>query len=425
VDEAHRRLLELIEKNWDAELRFLQGMVRRPSTLGNEARVQQFIARELREMGLDVDVWEIDHAEIARLPGYGPVEWSYEGRPNVAATWRSSSEGGRSLILNGHIDVVPATPEHHWTYDPWGAEVVDGRMYGRGACDMKGGVAAMIYAVRALKEAGITLNGDVTLETVIEEECSGNGALATLARGYKADAVIIPEAWGQTALEAHVGVLWARIVVRGRGAHAQSADQAVNPILKAYPLIRAVQELEAEVNAPEDRSAQFEGIPRPLNYNVGIIRGGDWASSVPQECAFEVRIATYPGDDLDEVQGRFKSRLLEAAKADLWLSDNPPEIGFYSFRAEGSTVGRDEPIVRSLQKAHRSIMGEDLKFHTALGTADVRFFNLYHGIPATCYGTAGGNLHAPDEWVELKSLRDATEVLALTIADWCGVTEPL
>ena len=419
MEATERRVIEQIERNWEREVEFLRGMVRRPSMLGNEALVQHFIVKELSSMCLELDVWQVDHAEIARLPGYSPVEWSFDGRPNVAATWKSSS-GGRSLILNGHVDVVPATPEHHWTHDPWGGEIADGRMYGRGAADMKSGIAAMIYAVRALKEAGVELGGDVTLETVIEEECTGNGALAARARSYTADAAIIPEPLGQTALEAQVGVMWARVTVRGKGAHAERASESVNAILRAYPLIRAIKELEEEVNAPERRHPLFGSNPHPLNYNVGIIRGGDWTSSVPEECTFEVRISCYPGENLEEVEARFKERLFSAAKADPWLSENSPEISFYAFRAEGCTVDRDEPIFASMQDKHREITGRDLEFYSFTGTTDIRFFNLYHGIPATCYGPIGANLHAPDEWVNLESVREVTKVLALTLIEWCG-----
>lgn len=421
MDMAKRRVLERIEHNWEREEEFLRGLVERPSTLGDEARVQRFVAEELRGMELDVDVWQIDHAQVARLPGYSPVEWSYEGRPNVAAIWRSSSGGGRSLIFNGHVDVVPATPEHHWTRDPWGAEVADGRMYGRGAADMKSGVAAMIYAVRALREAGTSLEGDLILETVIEEECTGNGALATLERGYTADAVIIPEPFAHKVLEAQVGVMWARITVRGKGAHAERASQSINAVSKACLVIQAIGELEAQVNAAGGRPPQFKGIDHPLNYNVGIARGGDWASSVPEECILEVRISALPGEDLAEVQARFKSHLLEAAKEDPWLAENPPEVSFYAFNAEGCTIERSEPIFSVLEGQHRQVTESDLEFFTFTGTTDVRFFNLYHGIPATCYGPTGGNLHAPDEWVDLESVKGVTKVLALTAMDWCGV----
>jgi acetylornithine deacetylase len=286
---------------------------------------------------------------------------------------------------------------------------------------MKSGIAAMIYAMRAIREAALELSGDVTLETVIEEECTGNGSLATLVRGYGADAVVIPEPLGQTGLEAQVGVMWARVTVRGEAAHAQRADQAVNAILKAYPLIEAVKELEERVNDPEHYIPQFEENPHPLNYNIGIVQGGDWASSVPEECTFEVRLSAYPGEDLEEVQQRFKSHLAEASRNDPWLSENPPEISFYAFRAEGCTVDRGEPIFASLQRCHQSVMEEDMELLSFTGTTDVRFFNLYQGTLATCYGPIGAKLHAPDEWVHLESVKDVIRVLTLTAMDWCGV----
>lgn len=421
MNQVKTQVLQKIDANWDQEFEFLRGLVRRPSTLGEEAQVQQFIARELESVGLETDVWHVDHAEIARQPGYSPVEWSYEGRPNVAATWNSSS-GGRSLLFNGHIDVVPITPQDHWAYEPWGGEVVDGRMYGRGAADMKSGVAAMIYAVRALKEADVELAGDLTLETVIEEECTGNGALAARTRGYTADAAIIPEPFGQTALEAQVGVMWARITVRGKGAHAERASNSVNAISKACLVVEVVRELEERVNSVEPPVEQFQGVDHPLNYNVGICQGGDWASSVPEVCNLEVRISCYPGENLQEVQARFKDYIIKATRDDDWLSENPPEVNFYAFQAEGCTVSREEPIFSVLRENHRSITGSEMEFYTFTGTTDIRFFNLYYGVPATCYGPVGGNLHAPDEWVDLDSVKEVTRVLALTAIDWCGTS---
>ncbi len=417
--DARARVLERVDRGWDAEVEFLRGLVRRPSPLGEEASVQRFAAEQLREMDLDVDVWEIDPDEIAHRPGYSPVDWSYAGRPNVAARMPGAG-GGRSLVLNGHVDVVPATPEHHWSHDPWGAEIADGRMWGRGAADMKAGVAAMIYAVRAIRDAGVGLRGDLSLETVIEEECTGNGALAARARGYRGDAAVIPEPFGHRVLEAQVGVMWVRVTVRGRGAHAERADQASNAVVKAARLVEAVQRLEAEVNA-EARPVWFAGTSHPLNYNVGIMRGGDWTSTVPEECVFEVRLSSYPGADLAEIERRFRDALLAAAREDDWLREHPPEIEFYAFRAEGCAVARDEPLLAVLGSAHRAVRDDELEPFSFTGTTDVRFFNLYEGTPATCYGPTGGNLHAPDEWVDLASVRDTTKVLALAAMEWCGV----
>jgi acetylornithine deacetylase len=192
----------------------------------------------------------------------------------------------------------------------------------------------------------------VTLETVIEEECTGNGALAARARGYSADAAVIPEPFGRRLLEAQVGVMWARVTVRGKGAHAERASASVNAVLKACRLLEAVKELEERVNDPADRHPLFEGVEHPLNYNVGIVRGGDWASSVPEECVFEVRISCYPGEDLDEVGSRFRAHLLEAAK-ETTGSRRTPGGGLLRLRAEGCVVDRDEPIVPALQGATR------------------------------------------------------------------------
>ncbi len=420
TEDARRRVLDAIDAAWEREVGFLRGLVSRRSTLGDEASVQRFVAAELAGMGLDVDTWEIDHAAIARLPGYGPVEWSYEGRPNVAARWPAEAEGGRSLVFQGHVDVVPATPEGHWTHAPWAGDVAGGRMWGRGAADMKSGVAAMIYATRAMREAGVRLRGDLSLVTVIEEECTGNGALAALDRGYTADAAIIPEPFGHRALEAQVGVTWARITVHGQGAHAERASAAHNAVVKAARVIDGVLELEARANRERQRPPQFAGAEHPLNYNVGIIRGGDWTSSVPEECVLEVRLSLFPGEDLPAFQREFRDALLAAVRDDAWLAAQPPDVSFYGFQADGCVVPHDTPILGTLGDAHREVMDGELEALSFTGTTDARFFNLFYGVPTTCYGAVGGNLHAPDEWVELDSLRDVTKVLALTALDWCG-----
>lgn len=419
TDAARRRVLEGVDAAFEDELDFLAGLVKRPSTLGHEALVQRFAAERLRSMGLEVDVFEPDPAELARRPGYSPVEWSYAGRPDVATRWPGAG-GGRSLVLNGHLDVVPATPEHHWSHDPWGAEIAGGRMWGRGAADMKAGVAAMVYAVRAIREAGIALRGDLSLETVIEEEGTGNGCLASRARGYGGHAALIPEPFGHRALEAQVGVMWARVTVRGQGAHAERADQAQNAVVMAARLVGAVKALEEEVNRAEPPAA-FRSLPHPLNYNVGVMRGGDWASTVPEECVFEVRVAAYPGEDLLAVEGRFRAAIAAAAEEDQWLAEHPPEVAFYAFRAEGCVVERSEPVLAVLGSAHQEVLGDELSFFSFTGTTDARFFNLYEGTPATCYGPLGGNLHAPDEWVDIESVRATTKVYALTVLHWCGI----
>jgi acetylornithine deacetylase len=230
----------------------------------------------------------------------------------------------------------------------------------------------------------------------------------------------MPGPLNQNALVAPVGVLWAQVTERGAGAHVLGAEQAVNAFTKAQLMVDAVGELEQIVHQEEKHPA-FEDAPHPLNYNVGIVRAGDWPSSVPSECTLEVRISAYPGADLTAVQGRFREHLLAAARRDPWLAEHPPEIAFFGFQAEGCVVDPNQPLFEILGGAHRRVMAAPLEHYVSTATTDARFFALYQRTPATCYGPIGGNLHAPDEWVDLASLRDTTRVLAITIVDWCGL----
>jgi acetylornithine deacetylase len=384
-------LRSAVEAGWDHQLSLLTALVRSPSTLGRERDAQELVAAELAEIGLSPQMWDVG----ALGPGSSPPLIEYTRRPNVTAMRRGTG-GGRSLTFNGHIDVVPVGVERNWSHDPWGAVVEDGRMFGRGAADMKAGVVAMLGALRALR--AVELRGTICVETVIEEECTGNGAAACRARGPRTDAALIPEPFNHLALREQVGVLWATVTVEGKAAHAERADQADNAVLKALGVIEAIRALEREANV---------GAPLRLNYNVGVVRAGDWASSVPEECELEVRLAASPGEDLAAVRARF-----EAAVG--------ARVQWRGFQADGFSLTGTEPIFDVLGRAHASVHGTPLEFLSFTGTTDARAFVVHDATPATCYGPIGGNLHAPDEWVDLDSVRDTTLVLALAAAEWCG-----
>ncbi len=420
------RALEHVDSNFDAQVNLLQRLVALPSVRGAEAPVQLELARELDAAGLTSETYDVNPHALAHLPGFSKPEWDYEGRPNLAAQWTGRG-GGRSLLLQGHVDVVPATPLAHWTRNQWGGEIEAGRLYGRGAADMKAGISAIVYAVRALREAGAELAGNVLLDFVIEEECTGNGALASLERRKLAaaprvaDAAVIPEPFGQTKLIAQVGVLWVRVKVRGAAAHVLGASgpQAVNAVQKAQLVIAAINELEREANS-RLRPPLWRDLTHPLNYNVGTITAGDWPSTVPAECTLEVRLSVFPGESLEAARERFKSGVLSACQADEWLAAHPPEMTFFAFDAEGFELGETEEILETLTAAHEGLLGQPLHPYVSTATTDARYYNLYYGVPATCYGPVGGNLHAPDEWVDLESVREVTKVLSGTILDWCG-----
>lgn len=416
------RVLRAVDDLWEEEVAFLQKLGRYPSTLGNETAVQRFLADYFaRELHLEVDQFIPDPKQLAAHPSYSPVEWSYANRPVVVGTWGAQGpKTGKSLILQGHVDVVSPEPVSMWDYDPWGAIIKGDRMYGRGIMDMKSGIAAFVYAVKAIQQAGVELGADLILKSVIEEECTGNGTLAALEKGYTADGALIPEPFGPHALKAQVGVIWVRVKVRGIGSHVERADRAVNAIEKAYVLIEALQEYRKHINSLP-KHPDFKDHAHPLNVNIGVICSGDWPSSVPAECTFEARIGFYPGIDPQQVKSEVKEWLLQAAQKDEWLRQVRPEISFYGFHAAGVSLDPHLELFKTLEKAHQITTGDNLSYISATATTDIRHYNLYYNIPATCYGPIGANMHGANEWVDLNSVKQVTKTYAVFILEWCGV----
>jgi acetylornithine deacetylase len=267
---AVKRLWDEIDRREDEFVQLVAALVKHPSLLGNEAEVQHFIAEHFRNSDLETDVWELDES-IKDLPDSGDSGVPFEGRPNVSGV-RKGTGGGRSLIINGHVDVVSPEPVDAWNYDPWAAEIVGNRMYGRGALDMKSGVAINILLPRLMRDAGIQTKGDLVLHSVIEEECTGNGALAASKQNI-ADAAIVTEPSGGTLTIAHVGVMWFKIRVQGRSAHAAVAPTGVNAIEKTVPIIRALRQLDTELN--KSIHPLFKDFDHPINLNIGVMQSGD------------------------------------------------------------------------------------------------------------------------------------------------------
>lgn len=274
VDEAALADVDqAVEELREERTAFLTELVRFPSVLGQEAGIQRRMADAFEGAGLEVDAWDARWDDLRDMAGYSPVDWASEERPLVVGVHRAPSPAGRSLILNGHVDVVPAGPEAAWRTPPFEPVVREGRMYGRGAGDMKAGLAANLFAYRALRHAGFAPAADVTLQSVIEEECSGNGALATVQRGYRADAAVIPEPFDHTLLIAQLGVLWLRVTVQGRPTHVLEATAGADAIQLAWAVIDDLRTLEADMNRPEARPEAYRDAVHPINFNVGRIEG--------------------------------------------------------------------------------------------------------------------------------------------------------
>ena len=296
------------------------------------------MARLLRERGYEVDDWIINQDDLKDLPGYGPVETDFSRARTVVGTYRPTEETGRSLILQGHCDVVPAGPLDMWKHPPFKPTIEDGWLYGRGAGDMKSGTIAALYALDALKAAGLAPKGRIHLQSVIEEESTGLGALSTLQRGYRADACLIPEPTDGKLMRAQVGVIWFRLKVKGLPVHVSRAGTGSNAIKAAFHLVQAIEGLEAEWNERAKSHRFFGKLNHPLNFNPGIIKGGDWASSVPAWCDVDCRIGILPGWKIADCQAEIVACVEKAAKTHPFLADNPPEVVWSGFLSPGYEV---------------------------------------------------------------------------------------
>ena len=427
-DDLKTRLCDAVDAAFDREIDFLSELTAHPSTRGNEQSAQEFMARALTARGYDVDRWQIDVEEIRHLPGFSPVLGPYEDAVNVVGTRRARTGTGRSLILNGHIDVVPEGPLDMWDSPPFEPRVEGGWLYGRGGGDMKAGLAANLFALDALTACGLAPAGDVFYQSVVEEECTGNGALACLARGYAADAALIPEPFSERLVSAQLGVIWFQVHLKGLPTHVAYAGSGANAIEAAIPLIRALHEMEHRWNAAENRPGDYAHMEHALNLNIGRIEGGDWTSSVPAWAVFDVRMAIFPGQSIEAAKTEIEQVILDAARENDFLRNSLPDIVYHGFHAEGYALSQDSSAragaaITALEQAHHAATGEALVREAITATTDARFFGLYADTPALVYGPRAEAIHGFNERVELDSIKRVTKATAMFIADWCGVEE--
>ncbi len=396
-------------------------LVRFPSLNGEEAGAQDFMEGLFRGMGLATERFEVRDADLKNLPGYSPSVGQWARHDNVVAIHSPAKPAGKSLILNGHIDVVPIGSEELWSRPPFDAFVRDGRLYGRGSGDMKAGIAAYVTAFRALESMGLQPAAQVFMQSVVEEECTGNGALACLHRGYKADAAIIPEPFGHSILKAQVGVMWLSVEVFGKPAHVLNAAHGINAIEAAFALWRGLQSLEGKWNESANRHPAFAHLEHPIRFNLGKIDGGEWASSVPTRCVMGLRCGFYPGIPAAQARAAIEACLAETVKRDPALAGITHRVRYGGFQAEGFVLEGTEPLLTALAAAHELVMHDDAQWFASSATTDARSFNLYGSIPATCYGPEARNIHGIDESVSIESTLRVAQVLALFMARWCGV----
>jgi acetylornithine deacetylase len=279
-----------------------------------------------------------------------------------------------------------------------------------------------VYALDALRRAGYEPAADVHLQSVVEEECTGNGALACVARGYRADAAIIPEPFNNTLTRAQVGVLWLQVTVRGFPVHVLEARAGANAIEASFELMQALHALEQKWNARRHEHEHFAHLEHPINFNVGKIAGGDWPSSVPAWCTFDVRVGVYPDQDLNAALQEVTDCIMQAAQRIDFLRKHPPRIVNHGLRALGYVLHGAEAAEAVLRGAHQAAFdGATLQTQSSTAATDARALGLNGNTPTLVYGPRAESIHGFDERIELDSMRRITQSIALFMAEWCGL----
>ncbi|MEM3858497.1 MAG: ArgE/DapE family deacylase [Candidatus Micrarchaeaceae archaeon] len=415
-------MIDAVDKEKDNIVKLLQDLLRIPSVTGDELEIQKFISSYLRQVGINTKMWEPDLEELKKHPGYVPVEVGYKNRPNVAGILKGEG-GGRSLILNGHVDVIPSGPREAWSVDPWGGKIIGDSIYGRGASDMKSGIAAMTAAAMIFSKNGIKLNGDLTLEYTVDEELSGNGTLDFVIKGYKADGGISLETSSLKVQPACIGRIWFETTINGKAAGIQNRRAGVNAIDLGYKIKGAVDSYEA-LRISTLNHALFPDKVEALACIIGEFKSGSYPSAFPDTCVLRGSIATLPNEDSNKVKADFKRYIEEFAKEDPWMRDHQPEIKYKGYFAEPSEISPEHPLVKTLSNAYTSITNSNPVISGRTGAADIRFLNKYGNTPSLIFGPGDTlQMHATNEHVKIESLLTATKILVKTIGEWCGIKD--
>jgi acetylornithine deacetylase len=407
----------------DALLDDLRALVRIPSITGGEEAVAAEAARRLAAAGAAVERIEADPAAIRADPEWPGEETTRSSLPLVFG--RIGRAGGRRIVLSGHLDVVPPGDLGTWTSDPWAADVREGRLYGRGACDMKGGVAAIFGAIRSLTSAGLAerLEGEVLVALVPGEEDGGQGTLAAIRAGAVGDVAVITEPSTLDVVVAHAGAITFRLTVPGRAAHASRRREGVSALDNLYVLLRALETDEAARNDAETNPLMTAlGLPYPTI--VGIVRGGEWASTVLDQVVVDGRYGVRLGQSPADAARDLMRAIDDANETDPFLRDHPATVEIVGGQFGSGHVPSDHPLPVGLADVAESVTGHR---PTLLGEpygADMRLFINVGHTPCVIYGPGDVKVaHSADEFVPIDEVETCARVLAEWIVGELGVSD--
>ncbi|KAA2266531.1 ArgE/DapE family deacylase [Solihabitans fulvus] len=392
-----------------------------PSVTGSaaESELQHLLARRLDRLGLDVDLWAMDLPALRAHPGFPGTEAPREEAWGLVAT-TSGDPDGPTMTLQGHVDVVPPGDRARWHGDPFVPRVVGDVIHGRGACDMKAGVAANLAALEAIRASGVRLRGRIAAHFVVSEEDGGLGAFGTLQRGHTGDACIITEPTGGTVVTANAGALTFRIDVPGLATHASTRDAGVSAIDAYLPIHHALARLEARRNTGADPLMAEYRIPYALS--VGTLRAGDWASSVPDALVAEGRLGVRLGEDPAAARGELERCVAEACADDPWLREHPATVTWSGGQFASGRLPSGHPLRDLVGTAYADATGATRpRERGAPYGSDLRLYAA-EGVPTLQFGPGDVRLaHGPREEVSLAETVEVARTLVLATLRAVGV----
>jgi acetylornithine deacetylase len=416
------RVLAEVDARLPETFDLLAELVRIPSVSGtdSEYEIQARLADELAGAGLEVDHWRIPLDELMAEPEFPGVEVERQEAWGLVGRLPASSSGGGSLLLNGHVDVVPIGSPAAWSRpDAFSGQIVGDTLFGRGACDMKAGLVAALAAVQAVRRVGVPLRGELMLACVPGEEDGGLGSYAMLRRGWRADACVVPEPTGLDLVTANAGALTFRLRVPGRATHASRRSEGISAVEKFLPVLAALQALEAARNASVDPLMARWPLAYPLS--IGRLAAGDWASSVPDLLVAEGRLGVVLDEPMDTARSALETAVAEACAADPWLRDHPVTVEWWGGQFASGRLPASSDLADRMAAAHSAVGGGTLQTSGAPYGSDLRLLSGIGGIPTLHYGPGDALLaHAPDERVPLAEVATAARALALLALDICG-----
>ncbi len=415
-----KKIRQAIENLKDDMITYIRRLVQTPSLPGDEKEVQEMIAQKLIQLNFNVDMVPIQKKKLVSHPAFSDDGFAYANRFNVVGDWISQTNTGRSLILNGHMDVVSPGDVSMWNDSPWSGHIDNGRIYGRGSADMKAGMSAAIFACQALQKIGFHPAGRVQIQSVVGEETGGCGTLTNILEGYNADAAIIAEPTQLRALPVQAGALSFRLRVRGKSIHACMKNQGVSAIEKFYILFQEIEAFDRRRHQSYSNPL-FPDRQNVAPINIGTLFSGNWPSTVPDHLIAEGRFGIFPGESVDAARAAFIETIEKAASQDEWLKENPPEVEWFEGQFESGSTPLDSDLLQTLSQCHRKVLNREICIAGATYGSDLRLFTNYAQIPAVLYGPGDvKEAHAVNESIAISEIMEAANVLAYTIVKWCG-----